>query len=92
VGSYRVTIKASAAEELESIPLKKDRQRIARRIRALRTEPRPHGAERLDRRSRYRVRDGRYRKVYGIDDGAGSVLVVKVARRSNIRDLLSLPG
>ena len=80
MGSYRVLIKPSAANELESIP-RKDRARIAAKISALGDNPRPAGSEKLSDREQYRIRQGRYRVVYSIADAENTVLVVKVAHR-----------
>lgn len=84
MASYRVLIKSSAVKELGAIPVKKDRQRIAGRIRALAEDPRPPGCERLHREERYRVRQGGYRVVYSVDDGEGVVLVVAVGHRKDV--------
>jgi len=84
VESYSVRIRPSAAKELEAIPLKKDRQRIAVRIQSLGTDPRPHGCEKLHKEERYRVRQGPYRVVYSIDDTEKTVLVVKLGHRKDV--------
>jgi mRNA interferase RelE/StbE len=84
VARYRVLIKTSAAKELEAIPFIEDRQRIAGRIRALAEDPRPPGCEKLHREERYRVRQGRYRVVYSVDDDEHVVLVVKVGHRRDV--------
>ena len=83
MGSYRVSVKPSAAKELEAIP-KKDRQRIARRIQGLSAEPRPVGSERLSGQERYRVRQGDYRVVYSIDNETESVVGFKVGHRREV--------
>ena len=84
MASYRVLIKSSAVKELEAIPTKRERGRIAARIRALAEDPRPPGCEKLHREERYRVRQGRYRVVYSVDDDEGVVLVVKVGHRKDV--------
>ncbi len=83
MGSYRLTIKPSAAKELEDLP-RRDRSRIVRRITQLATDPRPPGCEKLSGYDQYRVRQGRLRVVYSIDDAASSVLVVKIGHRRDI--------
>ncbi len=84
MASYKVFIKPSAAAELEAIPHKKDRQRIAVRIGDLSEDPRPAGCEKLHARERYRVRQGRYRIVYSVDDEERSVIVVKIGHRKDV--------
>ena len=85
MASYRVLIKPSAAKEIEAVDQKRDRQRIVARILALAEDPRPDGCEKLVGESdRYRVRIGRYRVVYSIDDDELVVLVVRVAHRKDV--------
>jgi mRNA interferase RelE/StbE len=76
-------IKPSAARELESVS-KKDRARIATRVAALGSNPRPAGSEKLSAQEQYRVRQGRYRVVYSISDAEKTVLVAKVAHRRDV--------
>ena len=84
MASYRVEIKVSAIRELEGIGRKGDRQRLARRIAALGTQPRPPGCQKLaGDDERYRVRQGRYRVIYAIDDGARG-LVIEGLGRGNV--------
>jgi mRNA interferase RelE/StbE len=84
VGKYKVLIKPSAVKELESIPLKKDRQRIVERISALADDPRPHGSQKLSGKDRFRLRQGSYRIIYAIEDDALVVYVVKIGHRKDV--------
>jgi mRNA interferase RelE/StbE len=85
VAGYRLLIKPSAAKEIGALGQKKDRQRIVNRIRALASEPRPAGCEKLaGAEARYRVRQGQFRIVYAIDDASCTVEVVKVGHRSEV--------
>lgn len=83
MASYNVEIKRSAAKELEHLP-PKDRTRIIARIRALATDPRPAGCEKLSGQDRYRVRQGNYRILYEIDDTVVLVVVVRIAHRREV--------
>jgi mRNA interferase RelE/StbE len=80
VASYSLFLKRSAAKDLEVVAAK-DRRRIVDRIQALATEPRPPGVEKLSGAEKYRVRQGDYRILYTIDDGANTVVVVKIGHR-----------
>ncbi len=81
---YSVVIKRSAEKELRAIPLS-DLKRVIDRIRGLAQQPRPSGCEKLSGESeRYRIRQGDYRIVYGIDDAALRVDVVKVGHRREV--------
>jgi len=83
MAKYRITIKKSAAKELEALP-KKDLQRIVKRIRALADEPRSHGSHKLSGQEQYRVRQGDYRIVYSIEDKDSLVDIVKIGHRREI--------
>jgi mRNA interferase RelE/StbE len=80
---YKITLKKSAARELENIP-KKDLQRIIKRIQPLAENPRPHGAQKLSGQERFRIRQGDYRIVYSIEDKNQIVDIVKIGHRREI--------
>lgn len=85
MASYSVSIKRSAAKEIEAVDQKKDRARLVERIRALGVEPRAPGCEKLaGAHDLYRVRVGSFRIVYAIDDKAAEVQVVKVGHRRDV--------
>ena len=81
---YSILIKPSAVKEIEAIRLKKDRQRIVQKIRKLAEDPRPLGCQKLSGLHRYRVRQGRYRILYSIEDQDLIVCVVKVGHRKDV--------
>jgi mRNA interferase RelE/StbE len=84
VARYRLFIKPSAVKEIESIPLKNDRQRVVERISRLADNPRPKGCEKLSGQNKYRIRQGHYRIAYAIDDPDRLVTVVKVGHRKDV--------
>jgi mRNA interferase RelE/StbE len=85
VALYSLYIKPSAGKELEAVDSRPDRIRLVERIRKLAEDPRPHGAEKLaGYDDRYRVRQGKYRIVYTIDDRAGHVTVYKIGHRKDV--------
>ena len=83
MASYSVSIKPSAAKELERLP-RKDRRRIAQRVSALAGDPRPPGCEKLTGDDAYRVRQGNYRILYTIADDRLVVLVIKIGDRKAV--------
>ncbi len=83
VASYSIRITRSALKELEAIGTRADRRRIVSRIRALADDPRPPGAQKLSGRERYRLRQGRYRILYSINDDVLTVQVVRIAHRKD---------
>jgi len=80
---YKVHFKASVEKDFTTIP-KKDLKKILKRIEGLAENPRPWGCEKLTGRERYRLRQGRYRIVYSIQDDEFTVWVVKVGHRKDI--------
>ena len=74
---YRITIKKSAAKELEEVP-GKDLRKLVKRIQTLSVNPRPHGSQKLSSREQYRLRQGDYRIVYSIDDQRLLIDIVKI--------------
>jgi len=85
VAEYRLLINASAAKEIEAVGAKSERLRVVQRIQVLAKTPRPQGSEKLAGHSdRYRVRQGRYRIIYLIDDGRCEVTIFKVGHRKDV--------
>jgi len=84
VARYRLLIKPSAVKEIEAIPLKRDRQRVVERISKLAEDPSPSGSEKISGQEKYRVRQGRYRILYAIEDQDLLVQVVKVGHRKDV--------
>ena len=80
----RLLIKPSAVKEIEAIPLKWDRRRVVERISQLAENPRPVGVEKISGQDKYRVRQGRYRILYAIEDQDLIVQIVKVGQRQDV--------
>ncbi len=83
MAKYKLLIKPSAVKEISEIP-KRDRQRVVNRITRLADNPRCEGCEKLSGQGRYRVRQGRYRILYTINDEEVIVVVVKVGHRRDV--------
>lgn len=80
---YELRVKPSVAKDLRGVPAA-DLRRILNRIEALRDDPRPPGCEKLGGAELYRVRQGVWRIVYGVDDATVTVEVVRVGHRSSV--------
>jgi mRNA interferase RelE/StbE len=81
VPEYRVALKSSAEKEFFRLP-EHISFRILPKIKALATDPRPHGCKKLrGGRDEWRIRIGDYRVIYIIDDVAGKVEVTRIAHR-----------
>jgi mRNA interferase RelE/StbE len=83
MAAYSLFFKESVQRDFDGIP-KKDLRKILSRIKSLAGDPRPPGCEKLTGRNRYRVRQGRYRSVYAVQDEEGTGIVVKVAHRKDV--------
>ncbi len=83
MAAYKVFFRESVEKDFTAVP-KKDLLKILRRIEALSKNPRPSGCEKLTGQERYRVRQGRYRIVYSIQDEALTVWIVKVGHRKDV--------
>lgn len=85
MAKYKVLYTDAFYRSLESIP-KKDVTRILKKTKALAEDPRPHGSQKLSGDEKYRLRQGKYRILYAIEDDRLTVVIVKVGHRSQIYD------
>ena len=83
MAGYRIFFKRSVERDFGNIP-KKDVKRILDRTKTLEDNPRPPGCEKLTGQERYRLRQGRYRIVYSIQEDELTIWVVKVGHRKDI--------
>jgi mRNA interferase RelE/StbE len=83
MAAYKVFFKKSVWKDLESI-LKNDLTKILKRIKMLGDDPRPSGCEKLTGQERYRLRQGKYRILYSIQDDELTVWVVKIGHRKDV--------
>jgi len=81
--AYKIFFNKSVWKDFEAIP-NKDLKRILERIESLGENPRLPGCKKLDGQERYRLRQGRYRILYSIQDEELSVWIVKVGHRKNV--------
>lgn len=81
---YRLEYAKPAAQELRRLP-KAMLRLVIKRIEALAHEPRPEGAVSLSgEQALYRVRQGKYRVIYRVQDDVLTVLIVKVGHRGEV--------
>ena len=81
---FILKIKNSAERDLKRLP-KPLFLRLNQKILALREEPRPPGARKLQGKLEgWRVRLGDYRIVYQIDDAEQTVTIVRVRHRRDV--------
>jgi mRNA interferase RelE/StbE len=80
---YSVFFKESVEKDFRQIP-GNDAKKILERIWLLGENPRPKGCEKLSGRELYRLRSGRYRIVYSIQDKELTLWVVKIGQRKDV--------
>jgi mRNA interferase RelE/StbE len=83
MAGYKIFFRKSVWKDFESIP-KKEVNRILQKIESLSEDPRPPGSQKLSAQERFRIRQGRYRIVYSIQDEELTVWVVKVGHRKDV--------
>ena len=83
MAGYKIYFRTSVEKDFKAIP-KKYIKKILQRIELLSEEPRPQGCEKLTGQEKYRLRQGKYRIVYSIQDKELSVWVVKIGHRKDI--------
>lgn len=83
MAAYKIYFRKSVQKDFSAIP-KKDLKRIISRVEGLGENPRPVGCEKLTGQERYRLRQGRYRIVYSVQDDELTVWIVRVGHRKDI--------
>lgn len=81
--TYRVEILRRAARALSKLP-ERDYERVRDAVRALSADPRPPGCKKLVGRDGWRIRVGRYRVIYEVDDVVRIVAVLDIGHRKDI--------
>ncbi len=80
---FEILFKDSVWKDLRKIP-KTHLKRILSRIEKLKDDPRPIGSEKLTGQELYRVRQGKYRIIYSIQDNELTIWAIKVGHRSSV--------
>ncbi len=83
MGVYKIFFKKSVWKDFKSIP-DKDLTKILTCIESLGENPRQPKCKKLSGQEKYRLRYGRYRIIYSIQDKELSIWVVKVGHRKNV--------
>lgn len=83
MAAYKIFFRKSVEKDFRTIP-EQDLRKIIKLIGTMAQEPRSPGCEKLTGQERYRVRQGRYRVLYSIQDQELTVWVVKVGHRKDV--------
>jgi mRNA-degrading endonuclease RelE of RelBE toxin-antitoxin system len=78
--AYRIKINRAAQKQVLSFP-EEAQAEIAQLIDRLKGDPRPPRVRKLADSGLWRIRAGRIRVVYAIDDEARLIIIVRAARR-----------
>jgi len=82
--AYTVIVLRPARKALEELDDTTYR-RVQSAIDQLSENPRPHGCEKMaGEKDHWRIRIGKYRVVYNVEDGRLLVLVIRVAHRREV--------
>lgn len=80
---YRVELETRARREYRDLPARA-REQVADAIDDLQADPRPPGCKKLVGASGYRIRTGKYRILYAIDDAAALVRIYRIGHRREV--------
>jgi len=80
---FEILFKESVWKDLRKVP-KIHLKKILSRIEKLKDDPRPIGCEKLTGQELYRVRQGKCRIIYSIQENELTIWVIKVGHRSSI--------
>lgn len=81
---YRLQIKDRAAREIRALPTKRNRTLVMKGIESLCRNPRPPGCKKLVGHQAWRVRQGRYRILYTVDDEVVTIVIIRVGSRKDV--------
>jgi mRNA interferase RelE/StbE len=85
MAEYRVFFKSSVWKDLKSIP-DKDLTKILACVESLQSNPRQPICKKLSGQEKYRLRYGRYRIIYSIQDKELTIWIVKIGHRKDVYD------
>ena len=83
MADYRIFFKKSVWKDVKSIP-DSTLTKIIERISSLSKNPRQIGCIKLSGQEKYRMRYGRYRIIYSIQDDELTIWVVKIGHRKDV--------
>ena len=83
MAAYKIFFKNSVGKDFKSIP-DKDLTKILACIESLKANPRQTGCKKLSVQEKYRLRYGRYRILYTIQDNELTIWIIKVGHRKDV--------
>lgn len=81
---FEIEITRSAEKRLRALP-RSDQERLAQAMLGLADDPRPRGARKLSGYTDvFRIRVGRYRILYSLEQNRLVILILKIGRRRDV--------
>ncbi len=80
---HRIELRRRPQHVLDRLP-ESDFQAVIKAIKELALTPRPRGVEKVKSAGLWRIRQGDYRIIYGIDDNQQLVTVVRIGHRKEV--------
>jgi len=83
MASYKIAFKPSVKNDLRGIP-RHDVERILNAIESPSENPLPQNARSLTGQDAFRLRVGKYRVIYAIDNEEVVILIIKIGHRGGV--------
>ena len=80
---YQIELRRRAQRALDRLP-KTDFQAVVEAIKELAQTPKPRGVEKVKTTGLWRIRQGDYRIIYGVDDNQQIVTIVRLGHRREV--------
>ena len=80
---YTIIIKPSAQKDLDKLPFS-EIKRIVSKLENLKSNPRPIGIQKLSDYEGYRIRSGKYRILFSIDDKNKKIYIYRLKHRKDV--------
>ncbi len=83
MAEFKIFFRESVYKDFKQIP-KKDLKQILNKINGLAHDPRPSGCQKLSESEKYRIRQGKYRILYSVQDDELTIWIVRIAHRKDV--------
>jgi mRNA interferase RelE/StbE len=81
--AYKILIKSPAAKDLDRLPVL-EVKRLLSHIKKLTDDPRPIGIQKLTNEEGYRIRSGKYRILFEINDRSQTIFIYRIKHRKEV--------
>ncbi len=80
---YKIFLEPSASKDLDRLP-DLEVKKLFHHIRKLNNEPRPIGIQKLTNEEGYRIRSGKYRILFEINDKSQTIYIYRIKHRKDV--------